>query len=114
MRSLSVSSASSLTPLRPAALNGRRSESKNGLGGFADQAFGVRTAASTAIAYSGILRGSAMAKPSASDVMVDRVAGAANVYVVRQEDNQVGLGQLASLVSISREAGPVSRVLLMT
>ena len=55
-----------------------------------------------------------MAKPSASDVMVDRVASAANVYVVRQEDNQVGLGQLASLVSISREAGPVSRVLLMT
>ena len=40
-----------------------------------------------------------MAQPSASVVMVYRVARAANVNVVRQEDNQVGLGQLASLVA---------------
>ena len=72
MRYVFESAAPGVTALRVAVVDGRLTDSKDGLGGIADRAVAARTATLTAIAFLGVRRAPALAQLMVGNVMADR------------------------------------------
>ena len=75
------------------------SDSKAGLVGFANQKATLRTPLAATIAVSVVRRASEVAQLEATDLTADIGPGMEHVKVARQENDQVGSGQLACLAA---------------
>ena len=67
---------------------------------FCEHAVALRSAAATSIASFGVRQTSEVAALGLSEVCVDLSAGAADINVRRQKNDQFGAGQLAHIVSL--------------
>ena len=77
------------------------SDSNGGLGPFSEHAAAVRTAASTKSASFGVRRATEVAHLLTSDMDVDLPSGVVSTKVVRQKNDQAGVGTPAFFASTS-------------
>ena len=82
------------------AAGGGLDDTKDGLRRFLESAVVLRTAASTAIGFFAVHRASEIARLVAGYVSVDRKKGVVGTRVVRQKNDQLGVGQIAFLVTV--------------
>ena len=86
--------------LRDAVVSVELASEKNGLGQFASSTADLRAAAAMAAGFFAARRSSEVAQLLPTDAVVNETEGATIVHATEQQDDQLGVGRQAYVVSI--------------